>query len=76
MLIRCNKCNGQKKTLGMGMMIKSCDKCNSVGFIDYPVVEEVKEQEEKKDGKENDLDGEAEVSPKIGRKRGRPASIS
>lgn len=33
-LIRCKKCRGTKKLMGMGGIYKNCDECNGVGQVD------------------------------------------
>ena len=33
-LIRCKKCRGTKKLMGMGSIYKNCDECNGVGQVD------------------------------------------
>lgn len=30
---RCDTCNGRKRTLGMGGIIKECKPCNGIGWI-------------------------------------------
>lgn len=30
--IRCSACNGSKKVLGFGLMLKDCDRCNATGY--------------------------------------------
>lgn len=32
--LRCPLCNGSKKFLGMGAMLKDCTECDGIGYID------------------------------------------
>lgn len=32
-IIRCKKCSGQKKIMGMGMIKHDCDACSGIGYI-------------------------------------------
>ncbi len=34
MISRCTCCDGRKKIIGLGGMIKECNGCNGVGFVD------------------------------------------
>jgi hypothetical protein len=33
-LKRCECCHGTKRKLGMGGLVKKCDECNGIGWID------------------------------------------
>lgn len=43
MLVRCETCRGQKKIARMGMLLKTCDECDGVGYKKMP---DKKSQEE------------------------------
>lgn len=44
--IRCDICNGNKKTLAIGMILKSCSKCKGTGEIEESELEDNKFQTE------------------------------
>jgi hypothetical protein len=37
-VVRCECCQGRKKMMGLGMLMKDCRECLGVGFIEKPVV--------------------------------------
>lgn len=38
-LLRCSKCNGRKKIIGLGMMEKECPTCFGIGWVSKTPVE-------------------------------------
>ncbi len=32
-IVRCECCQGRKKVMGLGMMMKDCSECLGVGFV-------------------------------------------
>lgn len=41
-LVRCDCCHGRKKLLQLGNIVKDCQNCNGLGYVeDKPVVNEV-----------------------------------
>lgn len=43
MKVKCRRCGGSKKYLGMGSMVKDCDVCDKTGWIEKEVLEIVPE---------------------------------
>jgi hypothetical protein len=46
-LIRCPSCRGRKQLYGAGMLMKDCDLCGAIGYINDEVSKEIKREEEK-----------------------------
>jgi phage FluMu protein Com len=38
-LVRCARCNGGKKIMGMGMLQKPCPDCSAIGWIEVKPIE-------------------------------------
>lgn len=70
MIIRCTQCNGRKKILSLGNMIKDCSQCRGLGHI-----EEKKEELELKspalDSRSSSITDVINTSPASIKKRGR-----
>ncbi len=38
-IIRCTRCNGTKRIIGLGLLEKECDICSGVGWVSKTPVE-------------------------------------
>lgn len=46
-LIRCPSCCGRKQLYGAGMIMKDCEACGAIGYVNDEITKEIKREDEK-----------------------------
>ena len=77
--VKCPKCKGSKKVMGLGYIMKSCPICKGLGYIlkcEPEVVKAEVKVEEPKEEEKKEIEKEEPKAEKKAKKAKKPKSLS